>query len=233
VKDVASPHCVKELLSAACGVRALLRFWKGWASNSLATGETYRVVRRVTERRTRRLVMRRWRASDLPAFADMNADPEVMEHFPAVLTRGASDAFAARADAHLAEHDWGLWAIEVAIGADRGRFAGFTGLAIPSFQAAFTPCVEVGWRLARWAWGHGYATEAAAEALRVGFAELGLTEVVSFTAQRNIRSQAVMHRLGMQHNPADDFDHPAIVAGQPTRRHVVYRLPANRWQPPG
>ncbi|PPK98172.1 RimJ/RimL family protein N-acetyltransferase [Kineococcus xinjiangensis] len=176
--------------------------------------------------RTPRLLLRRWREDDLDPFAALNADPEVMEHFPAPLDRAASDALAARCDSHLAGHGWGLWAVEVAEGADAGRFAGFTGLAVPSFEAPFTPCVEVGWRLARWAWGRGYATEAARRALAVGFDDLGLPEVVSFTATANTRSQAVMRRLGLRRDPADDFDHPALPAGHPLRRHVLFRLPA-------
>src|SRR5215207_23609 len=171
-------------------------------------------------RRTDRLLLRRWTDADLEPFAAMNADPEVMEHFPAPLRRAESDALARRADAFLAEHGWGLWAVEVT---EAGRFAGFTGLSHVGFPAAFNPAVEVGWRLARWAWGRGYATEAATEALRVAFDELRLDEVVSFTAVTNVRSQAVMRRLGMTRDPADDFDHPGVRVGSPLRRHVLYR----------
>ncbi|QCB95004.1 GNAT family N-acetyltransferase [Cellulomonas shaoxiangyii] len=170
------------------------------------------------ERRTARLVLRQWTEADLEPFARMNADPEVMEYFPATLTREASDAMVARVRAHLDEHDWGLWALE----AD-GRFAGFTGLARPGWAPSL---VEVGWRLPRWAWGRGYATEAAREALAVGFGELGLTEVVSVTTVSNERSQAVMRRLGMTRDPAADFDHPTIPEGHPLRRHVLYRITA-------
>ncbi|WP_246125274.1 GNAT family N-acetyltransferase [Cellulomonas xylanilytica] len=168
------------------------------------------------ERRTPRLLMREWTEADLEPFAELNADPEVMEFFPATLTRQASDRFAARAQARLQEDGWGLWALEV-----DGRFAGFTGLARPSWDRSM---VEVGWRLPRWAWGHGYATEAAREALAVGFDEVGLTEIVSFTAVPNERSQAVMRRLGMTRDPADDFDYPTIAAGHPLRRSVLYRI---------
>lgn len=170
------------------------------------------------ERRTARLVMRQWTDADLAPFAEMNADPEVMEYFPSTLSREASDELAARARAHLDEHGWGLWALEV-----DGRFAGFTGLARPGWDPEL---VEVGWRLPRWAWGRGYATEAAREALAVGFDELGLSEIVSFTAVSNERSQAVMRRLSMTHDPADDFDFPTIEAGHPLRRTVLYRLSA-------
>ena len=171
--------------------------------------------------RTGRLVLRRWRAEDLPAFAALNADPEVMAHFPAALTREDSDALAARADAGLAERGWGLWAVEAVDSG--GRFAGFTGLAVPRGELPFLPAVEVGWRLARWAWGRGYATEAATAALGVAFGPLGLDEVVSFTAVTNTRSQAVMRRLGMVRDLAGDFEHPAVPVGHPLRPHVLYR----------
>lgn len=182
---------------------------------------------------TDRLLLRRWQAADRAPFAQLNADPEVMRHFPAPLTRRQSDEFADRIDDQLDEHGWGLWAVEVAEegSVDRGRFAGYTGLAVPSFTAHFTPAVEVGWRLARWAWGRGYATEAARAALAVGFDRLGLPAIVSFTAVPNVRSQAVMRRLGMTRDPADDFDHPGVPAGHPLRRHVLYRCGAPH--PPG
>ncbi|NJP24694.1 GNAT family N-acetyltransferase [Microbispora sp. SCL1-1] len=169
--------------------------------------------------RTERLVLRRWREDDKEPFAALNADPVVMEHFPATLSREDSDALAERIEAGFDEHGFGLWAVE----AD-GEFIGFTGLSVPRFTAPFTPCVEIGWRLARSAWGRGYATEAARASLEDGFGRAGLTEVVSFTAVQNVRSQAVMRRLGMTHDPADDFDHPALPAGHPLRRHVLYRI---------
>ena len=181
------------------------------------------------ELRTERLLLRRWREEDLAPFADLNADPEVVEHLPAPLDRAASDALAARCEAGLAERGWGLWALEVTTGPRTG-FAGFTGLSVPRFEAPFTPCVEVGWRLARWAWGSGYATEAARRALRLGFGELGLAEVVSFTAWSNVRSQAVMRRLGMTRDEAGDFDHPALPPGHPLARHVLYRLRAGEFR---
>lgn len=177
--------------------------------------------------RTDRLILRRWRPTDLEPFAALNADPEVMAHFPTVLDRAASDALAARADAAFDQRGFGLWALEVR--AD-GQFIGFTGLAVPGFRAPFTPAVEVGWRLARTAWGKGYATEAAAAALHDAFGRLGLAEVVSFTAAVNGRSQAVMRRLGMTHDAAFDFDHPGLPAGHRLSRHVLYRLTAERWR---
>lgn len=160
--------------------------------------------------------MRQWTEADLAPFARMNADPEVMEHFPALLTREQSDALAARAQRGLEENGWGLWALEV-----DGRFAGFTGLNRPSWNPEL---VEVGWRLPRWAWGCGYASEAAREALRVGFEEAGFDEIVSFTAVPNVRSQAVMQRIGMTRDPADDFDHPSVPHGHRLERHVLYRI---------
>ena len=182
---------------------------------------------------TERLVLRRWTPGDREVFAALNADPVVMEHFPAPLTRADSDALVDQLDAHLGEHGWGRWAVEVrGDGADAGRFAGFAGLAVPRFQAHFTPAMEIGWRLARWAWGHGYATEAASAALDFAFSSLGRTEVVSFTAAINLRSQAVMRRLGMTRDADGDFEHPALSAAHPLRRHVLYRLSASAWSRP-
>lgn len=179
---------------------------------------------------TDRLILRRWRESDREPFAALNADPEVMEHFPAPLTRAGSDAMIDRIEAGFDEYGFGLWAIEVT---DTGRFIGFTGLSVPRFTAHFTPAVEVGWRLARSAWGHGYASEAARRALAYGFDEVGLDEIVSFTTVTNVRSQAVMARIGMTHDPLDDFDHPLVAATSPLRRHVLYRLGRARWRSGG
>ena len=167
---------------------------------------------------TERLLLRRWIAADRDPFADMNADRRVMEHFPSVLTRAESDAMVERIEAHFERHGFGLWAVEVRAGSP---FIGFVGLSVPAFQAHFTPCVEVGWRLAAEHWGHGYATEAARAAVKFGFGELALKEIVSFTVPENERSRRVMERLSMTHDPMDDFDHPT----QPDqRRHVLYRL---------
>jgi RimJ/RimL family protein N-acetyltransferase len=165
--------------------------------------------------------MRRWQASDREPFAAMNADPAVMAHFPAALDRAASDAFVDRIKAGFEANGFGLWALERI---DTGEFIGFTGLNVPRFQAPFLPGVEIGWRLCRPAWGHGFATEAARQALRVGFGQYRLAEIVSFTAVGNAASQAVMRRLGMRTDPAEDFDHPAVPSGHPVRRHVLYRL---------
>lgn len=155
----------------------------------------------------------------------MNADPAVMEHFPELLSRRQSDELVERIEGGFATNGFGLWALEVRA---TGEFIGFTGLAVPEFEADFTPVVEVGWRLARSAWGNGYATEAAQAALRFGFEEVGLTEIVSFTVPANRRSRAVMERIGMSRDPRDDFDHPGLPEGHPLRPHVLYRVAAHR-----
>jgi RimJ/RimL family protein N-acetyltransferase len=177
---------------------------------------------------TARLRLRQWREEDLAPFAALNADPQVMEFFPKVLTRAESDAVAGRIRDHFARHGFGLWAVEAPGAAD---FVGFVGLAIPSFEAHFTPCVEIGWRLAREHWGHGYATEAATAALAFGFGDRALEEIVAFTVPANIPSRRVMGRLGMRRSPSDDFEHPALADGHPLRSHVLYRLRRADWKP--
>jgi RimJ/RimL family protein N-acetyltransferase len=173
--------------------------------------------------RTDRLLLRRWVASDGEPFAAMNADPAVMEHFPSLLTRAESDQTVERIVKHFDERGFGVWAVEVP---QVASFIGFVGLMVPRFQAHFTPCVEVGWRIARAHWGRGYATEGARAALAYGFDVLGLGEIVSMTVPGNDRSRRVMNKLGMQRDPAGDFDHPLVESGHPLRRHVLYRLPA-------
>src|SRR5437773_11470803 len=153
--------------------------------------------------RTGRLVMRRWRDADREPFAALNADPEVMEHLLTRLSRADSDAFVDRIVAALDRDGYGLWALEVA---ETGEFIGYTGLQRATFEAPFTPDMEVGWRLARSAWGHGYATAAARAAVHHAFTVLDLPEVVSFTVPANVRSRAVMRRIGMTYDSADDFD---------------------------
>jgi RimJ/RimL family protein N-acetyltransferase len=177
---------------------------------------------------TERLIMRRWRESDREPFAAMNADPEVMEHFPSPLTRAESDAFVDKIEWGFGEYGYSLWALEVR---ETGDFIGFAGLLLQTFEAPFTPAVEVGWRLARHAWGHGYATEAGARALEYGFTEAGLEEIVSMTARLNVRSQAVMERLGLTRDPADDFDFPRLPEGHPLRPSVLYRISRARFTP--
>ncbi|MDP9397653.1 MAG: GNAT family N-acetyltransferase [Actinomycetota bacterium] len=171
--------------------------------------------------RTERLLLRGWTEADRAPFAELNADPVVMAHFPVTLTRAESDALVDRITADFATHGFGLWALEVL---RTGAFVGFVGLAVPRFDAPFMPAVEVGWRLAAGAWDSGYATEAARAALAYGFGPVGLEEIVSMTSTTNVASQRVMQRLGMTSDPADDFEHPALPAGHRLRRHVLYRV---------
>jgi RimJ/RimL family protein N-acetyltransferase len=151
----------------------------------------------------------------------MNRDPRVMEFFPAPLTPDESNALADRIEAHFAQHGFGAWAAELRV---TGVFVGFVGLAIPEFDAAFTPCVEIGWRIASEYWGRGLATEGARAVVRDAFEVRGLEQIVSFTTPANVRSRRVMEKLGMTHDPAEDFDHPRVPTGHPLRRHVLYRL---------
>jgi RimJ/RimL family protein N-acetyltransferase len=175
----------------------------------------------MSELSTSRLRLRQWRASDREPFARLNADPLVMEFLGGCLDRVASDAFAQQAQAEIAGQGWGLWAVELRTSC---AFVGYVGLRAPSFEAAFTPCVEIGWRLERASWGQGLATEAGRECLRFAFESLALGEVVSFTVPHNRRSRAVMERLGMLRDPREDFEHPRLPEGHPLRRHVLYRL---------
>ena len=170
---------------------------------------------------TERLLLRDWDSQDLEPFAMMNADPRVMKFFPACLTRLESDHMAKRISDRIKERGWGLFALEHK---PSGEFIGFTGLSIPSFEAAFTPCVEIGWRLAHVAWGQGIAVEAARAVVQLAFSSLALPELVSFTSIENVRSRRVMEKLGMTHNLADDFDHPDLPDSHALRRHALYRL---------
>jgi RimJ/RimL family protein N-acetyltransferase len=180
------------------------------------------MARAPQELRTGRLLLRRWRDEDREPFAALNADPVVMEHFPSMLDRAQSDAYVDRISVWFDEDGYGLWALEVLA---TGEFIGYTGLWAAAFDAHFTPAVEVGWRLARHAWGNGYAPEAARASIADGFDRLDIDEIVSFTTTANARSQRVMQKLGMRRDPADDFDHPRLPEGSPLRRHVLYRLP--------
>lgn len=174
-----------------------------------------------TEVRTERLLLRAFREEDLAPFAAMNADPRVAEHLPATLTRDESDALASRIREHWAERGFGLWAAELV---GEAPFIGFVGLSVPTFDAHFTPCVEVAWRLAAERWGLGLATEGARAALDFGFTSLGLSEIVSFTVPGNARSRRVMEKIGMRQDLAGDFEHPRLPVGHPLRRHVLYRV---------
>jgi len=168
---------------------------------------------------TTRLRLRQWRTSDREPFALLNADPRVMEYFPSPLTRIESDALAERCQSLIEERGWGFWAAE---NKNTQAFIGFVGLHIPSAALPFSPCVEIGWRLAYPHWGKGFATEAAKEALRIGFQRLGQQEIVSFTTLRNLRSRAVMERLGMR--PSGTFEYPQLPETSDLRQHCLYRL---------
>jgi RimJ/RimL family protein N-acetyltransferase len=167
------------------------------------------------------LILRQWMETDIGPCAAMNADPEVMRHFPALMTREESAAAVTRQREAIARRGWGLWAVEV-----EGAFAGFCGLNVPGFSASFTPCTECAWRFRREYWGRGLAFRAARQALGFGFNSLGLAEILAFTTTTNARSQRLISRLGFERDAGGDFDHPAIPEGHPLRRHFLYRLRA-------
>jgi RimJ/RimL family protein N-acetyltransferase len=174
---------------------------------------------------TSRLLLRQWRPADREPFAALNADPVVMAHFPAPLTREESDALADHCERLIAGRGWGAWATQIKA---TGEFIGIVGLHIPQDDLPLSPCVEILWRLARVHWGQGFATEAARAVLRVGFERLRRPEIVSFTVPANIRSRSVMERLGMQMDAAT-FEHPSLPVGHALRTHVSYRLSRDRW----
>jgi RimJ/RimL family protein N-acetyltransferase len=173
--------------------------------------------------RTERLLLRRWQSSDLDPFAAINTDPRVTEFLPGPLTRQESDALVSRIEADFDRNGFGLWALEIC---GVAPLAGFVGLSMPRFTAHFTPCVEIGWRIAAEHWGLGYATEAARAALAYGFDVVGLPEIVSFAVPSNIRSRRVMEKIGMVRDAHGDFDHPSLLNGHPLQRHVLYRVGA-------
>ena len=176
-------------------------------------------LKRLIELQTERLCLRQWTPADREPFAALNSDPRVMEYLSEPLTRAASDAMADRLQTLIRERGWGFWAAELR--ATR-ELVGFVGLHTPSLELPFAPCVEVGWRLAVQHWGQGLATEGARAALLAGFETLDLKEIVSFTSLANVRSRAVMERLGMR--PAGTFEHPHVPEGNPLRLHCLYRL---------
>jgi len=178
----------------------------------------------VPDLETPRLRLRRWRPEDLNPFAALNADPEVMEHFPSALSREESIATVSRIEKHFEKHGYGLWAVELP---GEAPFIGFIFLAVPAFEASFTPCVEIGWRLARPWWGQGFATEGARAVLAHGFESLKLPEIVSFTVPGNTRSRRVMEKLGMRYS--EEFEHPNLPPQHPLCRHVLYRLSRAEW----
>lgn len=169
---------------------------------------------------TDRLLLRRWTDADRKPFAELNSDPEVMRYFPRTLTSVESDSAVDRIEQGFNEQGFGLWALEV-----DGRFAGFTGLNKTAFETPMGPHIEIGWRLAKWAWGNGYATEAARCVLQTAFTNFGLSEVYSFTTESNTRSEDVMQRIGMVRRADLDFDHPNT-PGWWGIRHIVYRATA-------
>ncbi len=175
---------------------------------------------------TERLLLRPWRGADCAAFAELNADPEVMAHFPRLLSRGDSDAMIGRIQDHFGRHGYGFGAVERK---SDGALIGMAGLNRAVFDAPVCPCVEVGWRMARAHWGHGYATEAARAWLGWGFGTLGLDEIVAFVVPANLRSQAVTSRLGMRRDSQRDFDHPALPEGDALRRHWLFALGRHGW----
>jgi ribosomal-protein-alanine N-acetyltransferase len=169
---------------------------------------------------TPRLLLRAWRPGDREPFREINADPRVMEYFVAPLSAVESDALVDRIEAHFARHGFTFFAVELRA---TGELIGMVGMAHVPFEAHFTPCVEIGWRIAAAHWNQGLATEGAAECLRFGFEVLGLAEVVAFTVPANRPSRRVMEKLGMVRDPVDDFEHPRLPVGHPLRKHVLYR----------
>ena len=170
---------------------------------------------------TERLLLRPWRDEDLAQFAALNADPRVMRFFPSTVSREESDAFASRIRAHFAQWGYGLWAVEVP---EIEPFIGFVGLQWATFEAAFTPALEVGFRLAAEHWGCGYASEGGRAALRFAFEQARLPEIVSFTAHVNRPAQKTIEKLGLVRDPGGDFEHPRLPTGHPLRRHFLYRV---------
>ncbi len=177
--------------------------------------------------KTKRLFLRPWKEQDIEPFSRMNADPRVMEYFPATQSREESERFIKKVMAHFGRYGFGIWAVSLL---ESGEFIGFIGLLHVDFAVPFTPAVEIGWRLGLDHWGKGYATEGALVCLQFGFTTLNLQEIVSFTAKQNMRSRRVMKKIDMHHDPKDDFDHPKLPEGHPLRRHVLYRLKASEWE---
>jgi 3-dehydroquinate dehydratase / shikimate dehydrogenase len=177
--------------------------------------------------KTKRLILRPWKGSDFELFAKLNSDSRVMEFFPSILSRKESDELANRFIFLMDEQGWGLWAVEVP---NLAPFIGFIGLLRATFDTHFTPAIEIGWRLSYEHWGRGYATEGAKAVLKYAFETLKFDEIVSFTSELNHKSIAVMERIGMQHDPVDDFDHPKLPEDHRLRRHVLYRLKSDEWK---
>ena len=180
---------------------------------------------KIIELETERLTLRQWKESDYPAFSELNADSEVMAYFPKTMSRAESDEMADKIKSLISERGWGLWAVEEK---KSTRFVGFVGLHKPVPELPFSPCVEIGWRLAKQYWGKGYATEASKKVLTFAFGSLNLARVYSFTSVANLRSRAVMERLNMI-NTNKNFEHPEVPVANPLREHVLYELTKERW----
>jgi len=181
---------------------------------------------KLIEIKTERLLLRQWKDEDLEAFFDINSNTSVMEFFPNLLDRTESDALAKRIQENISKNGWGCWAVEIP---GISEFIGFVGLNTPTYSLPCSPCVEIGWRLSDKFWGKGYATEAAKGALRVGFTQLGLNEIVSFTSVLNHRSIKVMERLNMK-DSQETFDHPKVPQSSPLQRHCLYKLSRYDWE---
>ena len=175
--------------------------------------------------KTARLAFEVWQDRHRSPFAELNGDPEVMRYFPALVAPDQTNATIEIWQSQFVEIGWSNWAVELR---ETGEFIGFIGLTVPRCQLSFSPCVEIGWRLKRSAWGHGYAVEGAKECLRVGFERLGLEEIVSFTSLMNLRSLSVMQRIGMS-NTNQDFEHPALPEGNPLRPHCLHKITHAQW----
>lgn len=178
--------------------------------------------------KTERLILRPWKDEDLEPFARLNADPRVMEFFPSTKSASETAQEFNILKTRLENDGYGFWAASLI---DGGKFIGFVGIQKVPFTTSFTPAVEIGWRLAHEYWGFGYATEGAKAALEYGFETLKLDNIVSFTTEKNTRSQNVMKKIGMKHYPEEDFDHPRLPEGHPLSRHVLYRIKQNEWNP--
>jgi RimJ/RimL family protein N-acetyltransferase len=181
---------------------------------------------KVIELETSRLKLRQWRREDRPLFAKLNADSTVMEFFPSILDEKESNEMVNKIQSLISKRGWGFWAVEKK---DKGQFIGFTGLHVPTAKLPFSPCVEIGWRLAKEFWGKGYATEAANAALNLAFEQLKISEVYSFASVGNLKSIALMERLQMV-NTHKNFDHPSIPKGHSLKEHVLYKLPREQWK---
>lgn len=185
---------------------------------------------RVTTLETERLYLRQWQPSDFAIFADINADPEVMQYFPKLLSATVSDIVANKCQQLIKDKGWGFWAVSLKDGSEKSdAFIGFVGLNDTHADLHFAPCVEIAWRLSKESWGQGYATEAAQASLKFAFNELALDEVVAFTAVINERSQRVMERIGMT-NEQENFYHPALSSNHPLAEHVLYKITQQEWR---